>query len=118
MYYEVIPLYQLGKKRPRSELQASQRLKADIQICHMPTSPRGGASLCAHISTAGVFKSDPLPRLYDVRIEGMATLGMVLVGIEEVDGQLYHQAWHCRPLDGQVVIPWTACPRSSLDLLL
>ncbi|ERI50889.1 hypothetical protein N878_07605 [Pseudomonas sp. EGD-AK9] len=118
MYYEVIPLYHLGKKRPRSELQASQRLRVDVQVCVMPVSPIGGPSLCAHIFTAGQFTSDPLPRLYDVRIEGMATMGLVLAGIEEVDGQLYHQAWHCRPLEDQVVIPWTACPRSSLDQLL
>ncbi|MDU9408264.1 hypothetical protein RTH74_11705 [Pseudomonas sp. zfem001] len=116
MYYDIAQLYHLGKKRPRRDVQSSQRLRADIIVCLDPSGPSGGPCLCACVG--GGHMQDPIPRLYNVQLEGMATLGMVLTGVEVIDGQVFHQAWHCRPLEDKVVIPWTSCPPSSLDLLI
>lgn len=116
MYYDVTPLYHLGKRRPARDVQASQRLRLDVQVYMNPKGPSGGPCLTA--CAGGNIMQDPIPRLYNVQLEGMATLGMVLAGVEVIDGQVFHQAWHCRPLEEAVVIPWSACPRSSLDLLI
>ena len=116
MYYDIAQLYHLGKKRPRRDVQSSQRLRADIIVCLDPSGPSGGPCLSAYVG--GNNMQDPIPRLYNVQLEGMATLGMVLTGVEVIDGQVFHQAWHCRPLEDKVVIPWTSCPPSSLDLLI
>ena len=48
-----------------------------------------------------------LPALYDVRIEGMATLAFVIQGVEFVDGRMYQQAWHCKESDEKVQVPWS-----------
>ncbi|MFI7864520.1 hypothetical protein [Ectopseudomonas khazarica] len=116
MYYEIVRLYHLGKKRPLRDVQASARLRADIQVCMSPSGPFGGQCLSAHVG--GNNMEDPIPRLYNAHLSGMATLGMVIAGVEVIDGQMLYQEWHCRPLKEAVIIPWSACPRSSLDLLL
>ena len=39
---------------------------------------------------------DPLPRLLDATLAGMAVTGFVLSGIEYIDGCAYAQSWWCR----------------------
>jgi hypothetical protein len=37
-----------------------------------------------------------LPPLFDANVTSMATLGMNISGVEEVDGAFYFQSWWCR----------------------
>ena len=49
---------------------------------------------------ASIFNTAPgphrLPPLLDASVTNMATLGMNISGIEEVDGVFYFQSWWCR----------------------
>lgn len=118
MNFSVQTVYHLGKKRSQYERDRSPRIKGDVQIHTTPNGPMGWPSLCAYLFKSSPHMPDLLPRLYDVQLEGMATLGLMLVGVEVIDGQQYQQAWHCQPLDGTYIIPWTAGPRSTLDVLI
>lgn len=116
MYFDILPLNHRGVPLPQRARDAAKRVRGDIQIHWDKFTPMGRDCLYAYL-----FKSrhlEPLPPLYDVRLEGMATLAFVLAGTEIIDGVHYPQRWHCRSLEGSFVIPWAHCPRSSLDGLL
>ncbi|PTQ71599.1 hypothetical protein C8K61_104151 [Pseudomonas sp. GV071] len=53
-------------------------------------------SVVARIAPIEPLDPDPLPRLLDVTIQGMAQNDMVLSGIEEIDNCFYAQSWWCR----------------------
>lgn len=116
MYFDIRPLNKLGVPLSQRQLDAIPRLRGDIQIHLDRFTPLGRECLQAKLSLGAHLAQ--LPPLYDVQLTGMATLGFTLAGIEIIDGQQYPQRWHCRPLEGAFVIPWTHCPRSSLDVLL
>lgn len=118
MRYEIAQLYERGKRRPQKEVKSETRLAADLQINTWPSSPMGRPSLVASIFKTTPTLPDPLPPLYDVRLEGMATLAFVIAGFELVDGVLYRQEWHCRECEHKYIAPWRACPHSSLDELI
>lgn len=116
MHLDIALMYQRGVRLP--ELP-SKRLRGDVQLELDPHSPLGRPALCAHVlnTTPG---PDQLTRLHDARVEGIATLALVIHGYELIEGRLFPQAWHCRvPFDQvQVVLPWRDVPRSSLDKLI
>ena len=116
MYFDIRPLNKLGVPLSQLQLDAIERMRGDIQIHWDRFSPLGRECLQAKLSLGAHLAR--LPPLHDVRLEGMATLGFTLAGIEIIEGQQYPQRWHCRALEGSFVIPWTLCPRSSLDELL
>ena len=126
MYYEVLPLYSLGVRRPRKELEGARRIRADIHIQTDPYGPLGRESLMAHLfsqATPGIRdyltpQQEQLPPLWDVRMKGMATLAFTLEGVEFVDGQMYQQAWHFKFSDEKFTVPWSLCPRSTLNELI
>ncbi|MDG9927458.1 MULTISPECIES: hypothetical protein [unclassified Pseudomonas] len=123
MHFEVIPIYSQGIRRDWKTLNGLQRIRADIHIRTDKFGPLGRESLCAEIFSAprvqhGAEAPPTLPTLYDVRIEGMATLAFVIEGVEFVDGRMYQQAWHCKESDEKVQVPWTLCPRSTLNELI
>lgn len=118
MHFKIRQLYHHGKKRSQYDLDRDPRILGDVQIHMEQRTPMGWPSLCAYLFKSSPHQPDALPRLYDVRLEGMATLGLVIVGVEVIDGQQYQQAWHCAPPDSAVVIPWTLCPRGPLDELI
>lgn len=118
MRYEIAQLYERGKRRPQKDVKSDKRLAADIQIDTWPSSPMGRASRVAHVFKTAPTMPEPLSPLYDVRLEGMATLAFVLAGFELVDGVLYRQEWHCRECEHKYIAPWRAYPHSSLDELI
>jgi hypothetical protein len=118
MYFDVLTLNVRGQPLSEKERRGRPRVRADIYIHEDRFGPLGKVSLLACTQNLHHSSKGALLPLYDVHLEGMATLGLVLRGTEFIDGQPYPQAWHCRPLDGQFVIPWTSCPRSSLDVLI
>ncbi|MCY1454017.1 hypothetical protein D9M71_710490 [compost metagenome] len=95
MRFLILRRRQLGVAIPTDQLRKMQPLAGDIQIseCH-------SESLGRSTTSAWIFGSGPgpdvFPRLLDVKITGMAQVGMNLSGIEEVDGAFYAQSWWCR----------------------
>ncbi|AIL61190.1 hypothetical protein PSAKL28_19690 [Pseudomonas alkylphenolica] len=70
-------------------------MAGDIQISECHDAGLGRSTISAWIFSSGPG-ADVIPRLLDVKITGMAQVGMNLTGIEEVDGAYYAQSWWCR----------------------
>lgn len=117
MHFDVLPIYERGKRLELKVQRGRPRIAADVQIHTNEQSPLGRSSLSASVLNPSPGP-DILPRLYDVRIAGLATLALVIEGVEFIDGQMYQQAWHCKVSDYKVQVPWTLCSRSTLDELL
>lgn len=126
MHYEVLPLYHLGVRRKQKELDRAERISADIHIQHDKWGPLGRESLMAYLFSQSLpsvrehlaSEQENLPKLWDVRLQGMATLAFVIEGVEFIDGRMYQQAWHCKVSDHKIQVPWTLCPRSTLNELI
>lgn len=56
----------------------------------------GRSANVARIEVGMPNDPDPLPRLLDATLAGMAVTGFVLSGIEIIDGCAYAQSWWCR----------------------
>ncbi|GLZ87034.1 hypothetical protein Pres01_30850 [Metapseudomonas resinovorans] len=95
MHFDIRRLRFKGKSIEDRKLRNVQPIRGDLYIRMANNSPMDRPSLIAEtLKTTGDTKT--LPPLYDVQIHGMATLGMVITGIEIIDGVAYAQSWHCR----------------------
>lgn len=118
MFYQILPLYERGVKKSQRDRDAFQRIFGDVQIRVDQLTPLGRPTLSASVFKAMPHYRDELPPLYEVGLDGMATLAFVIEGVELVDGCFYQQAWHCKEPDQKIEVPWTLCPRSTLDELI
>lgn len=126
MDYEILRLYHLGVRRKKHDLDRAERISADIHIQKDQWGPLGRESLKAYAFSQNlpsvrdhlVREQEELPPLWDVRLDGMATLGFVIRGVEFVDKRMYQQEWHCRAPAGTFTVPWRLCPRGPLDELI
>lgn len=118
MFCQILPLYERGVRRPQRVLDAFQRVYGNVQIRVEEWTPLGRPTLSASLFKAMPHYRDELPPLYEVRLDGMATLAFVIEGVELVDGCFYQQAWHCKEPEHKIQAPWTLCPRSTLDELI
>jgi hypothetical protein len=116
MYYQIVQMYTQGVPKDFKAIRAEEGVRGDVQVQPAQWGPLGRWSLSACIRTSLPMADAPLPPLYDVEISGMATLGLVIRGVEHVGQHFYLQAWHCREVAGRV--PWRLCPRSELDALI
>lgn len=79
---------------PSAHCETAQR-----QLNKSLQTPLGREAITAHAYTGpGVSE---LPELYDAHVDSIAVLAFTIEGIEFVDGQMYQQAWHCRPAGNQ-----------------
>ncbi|MCW2292360.1 MULTISPECIES: hypothetical protein [Pseudomonas] len=117
MHYEVLPLFERGKRKPKKAYSSEPRLRADVRIEEALETPFGRRSSIA-ITVPSAQGGNPLPQLYEARIGGMAILALTIEGVEFVDGVMYQQEWHCREPEHKIQVPWTLCPRGPLDELL
>lgn len=118
MFFQILPLYELGVKRSQRDRDAFQRVYGDVHIRIEQWTPLGRPTLSAALFKPMPYLPDELPPLYEVRLEGMATLAFVIEGVELVNGCFYQQAWHCKEPEHKIQVPWTLCPRSTLDELI
>ena len=116
MYYQIVQMYALGVPKELKALRAEEGVRGDVQVQPAQWGPLGRWSLSASVRTSQALSEEVLQPLYDVEIGGMATLGLVIRGVEQVGEHFYLQAWHCREVAGRV--PWRLCPRSELDGLI
>jgi len=95
MHLLITPRRRLGVALTKQEISTAVPIKGDVHINEDKNSTLGRATL-----VASVFNTAPgphrLPPLLDASVTSMATLGMNISGIEEVDGVFYFQSWWCR----------------------
>lgn len=95
MLFKILRRRVRGVAIPVEKLSKMQPLLADIHINESHCTQLGRST-----TQAWVFSASPgtevIPRLFDVKITGMAQGGMNITGVEEVDGALYAQSWWCR----------------------
>lgn len=95
MYFLLVRRRENGAAIPSNQIRKIKPLRADIHIGDHHSPPLGRVA-----TQAWVFNPTPgpdiIPRLHDVKVNGMAQLGMNISGLEEVDGVLYAQSWWCR----------------------
>ena len=116
MRYEVLPLFERGKRKPKKAYSSERRIDACVQMHRGMSTPLGRDTTTARAYTAPGMSE--LPELYDARLDTMAVLAFTIEGVEFVDGQMFQQAWHCRMPEDKIQVPWTLCPRGPLDELL
>jgi len=116
MQYEVLPLFERGKRKPKKAFSSAPRISACVQMNKSLQTPLGRESRVARAYTGpGVSE---LPELYEAHVDGIAVLAFTIEGVEFIDGQMYQQAWHCRLPEHKIQVPWNLCPRGPLDELL
>ncbi len=96
MHYLIVCRRRLGVALDQKELRKAEPVRGDIQIMEMHDDTLGRTTISAYLFKPSPHMPDPLPRLLDVRVTGMASNGMNLTGVEEIDGALYSQSWWCR----------------------
>jgi len=96
MHFEIRRMRSRGKPLESRKLSSVQPVKGDVWINMEPRSPMGRPSLSASILKVPPYSELDLPPLYDVQIHGMATLALVITGVEIIDGVAFAQSWHCR----------------------
>ena len=116
MQYEVLPLFERGKRKPNKVFSSAPRISACVQMNKSLQSPMAREATVARAYTSPGISE--LPELYDARVENIAVLAFTIEGVEFIDGQMYQQVWHCRMPETKIQVPWTLCPRGPLDELL
>lgn len=96
MLFKVKRMRQRGVPLHHNQLREAEELCVDVKIEH-EGCVLGRASVVAKISTRWPLQTAPWPELLDVSLHSMAPNGMVLSGLEVVDGVAYAQSWLCRP---------------------
>ncbi|WP_430317144.1 hypothetical protein [Pseudomonas sp. p1(2021b)] len=95
MYFLLVRRRERGIAIPNEKLAKTKPLRADVHIeyGHSKVLGRPCIEACVFNPTPS---GDIIPPLHDACVNGMATLGMNITGLEEVDGVLYAQSWWCR----------------------
>lgn len=95
MHLLITPRRRLGVALTKQEISTAVPIRGDVHINEASNTPLGRSTI-----VASVFNTAPgpnaLPSLLDASVTNMATLGMNISGIEEVDGVFYFQSWWCR----------------------
>ncbi|MCL8301409.1 hypothetical protein [Pseudomonas mosselii] len=98
MYFHLIRRRELGAAIPADQLRKISPLKVDVQIFEHHSQSLGRVTTQAQVLNRSPGP-DIIPPLLDAKVTGMATLGMNITGVEEVDGVLYAQSWWCRAVE-------------------
>jgi hypothetical protein len=76
-------------------VQSAVPVRGDLIVGQENSQELGRYTDVARFQTSGAADEQPLPMLLDVRLKHMGPLGLVLSGIEQIDGVSYAQAWYC-----------------------
>lgn len=71
-------------------------LRGNMMVNSENSVELGRSANVARIDVGMPLDPDPLPRLLDASLSGMAVTGFVLSGIEYINGCAYAQSWWCR----------------------
>lgn len=96
MYMLVTPMRRHGVALDAKERRRYSAIRGNVMVNSEPNSEMGRSANVARIDVGMPLDPDPLPRLLDATLAGMAVTGFVLSGIEYIDGCAYAQSWWCR----------------------
>ncbi|VVP27502.1 hypothetical protein PS858_04141 [Pseudomonas fluorescens] len=96
MHMLVTPMRRLGVALSPQERRRYQAIKGNVMVNSENNVELGRSANVARIDVGMPLDPDPLPRLLDATLAGMAVTGFVLSGIEYIDGCTYAQSWWCR----------------------
>jgi hypothetical protein len=96
MHMLVTPMRRLGIALTPQERRRYQAVKGNVMVSSENNIELGRSANVARLEVGMPLDPDPLPRLLDATLAGMAVTGFVLSGIEYIDGCAYAQSWWCR----------------------
>jgi hypothetical protein len=96
MHMLVTPMRRHGVALSLMERRRYQAIKGNVMVNSENNTDLGRSANVARIDVGMPLDPDPLPRLLDATLAGMAVTGFVLSGIEYIDGCAYAQYWWCR----------------------
>lgn len=99
MHVDVIQLRNRGVKLPPSELDGPTRGHLRMVRWHLYNKTEDRMTVTATLTILGEPNNPPLlPVLKEATVIRMDQRGMVIVGLQAVDGQDYRQAWAIIPV--------------------
>ncbi len=96
MHMLVTPMRRQGIALTPQERRRYQAIRGNVMVNSENSSELGRSANVARVDVGMPNDPDPLPRLLDATLAGMAHTGFVLSGIEYIDGCAYAQSWWCR----------------------
>lgn len=96
MHMLVTPMRRQGLALTPQERRRYPAIRGNVMVNSEANNELGRSANVARIEVGLPNDPDPLPRLLDATLAGMAVTGFVLSGIEYIDGFAYAQSWWCR----------------------
>ncbi|WP_455823866.1 hypothetical protein [Pseudomonas graminis] len=96
MHMLITPMRCLGVPLTPQERKRYVAIRGDVRVAPEMREELGRSSNVARVVAGMPLEAEPLPRLLDATLSGMAPTGFVLSGIEQVAGCAYAQSWWCR----------------------
>jgi len=96
MHFLVVRRRHLGVALDANELRKAQPVRGGIAVEEERVECLKRVSRVAKVRGPWPMEPPLLPLLLDVNLASMAPNGMILSGIEEVNGVMYAQSWWCR----------------------
>jgi hypothetical protein len=95
MHMLVTPMRRHGVALTPQERRRYPAIRGNVMVNAENSSELGRSANVARVEVGLPKDPDPLPRLLDATLAGMAVTGFVLSGIEYIDGCAYAQSWWC-----------------------
>lgn len=96
MHMLVTPMRHHGVALALQERRRYPAIRGNVMVNAENSSELGRSANVARVEVGWPNDPDPLPKLLDATLAGMAVTGFVLSGIEYIDGCAYAQSWWCR----------------------
>lgn len=96
MHMLVTPMRSQGVALTPQERRRYPAIQGNVMVNSENNVELGRSANVARVVVGMPLDPDPLPRLLDATLAGMAVTGFVLSGIEYIDGRAYAQSWWCR----------------------
>lgn len=96
MHLLVTPMRSRGIALDAKARRHYPAIKGNVMVNSSVCKELGRATNVARVEVGMPLEPDPLPRLLDATLAGMAVTGFVLSGIEYIEGCAYAQSWWCR----------------------
>lgn len=96
MHMLVTPMRSRGVALSPQERRRYPAIRGNVMVNSESNVELGRSANVARVDVGMPSDPDPLPRLLDATLAGMAVTGFVLSGIEYIDGCAYAQSWWSR----------------------
>lgn len=96
MHMLVTPMRHRGVALDPKARRRYPAIRGNVMVNSENSIELGRSANVARVEVGMPLDQDPLPRLLDATLAGMAVTGFVLSGIEYIDGCAYAQSWWCR----------------------